>query len=96
MRKHDSTPFPIGTVILKQKLADAASRQAILYTGMLKRETSYNPECGNWEFFTITGGGEAVTSRGRMESCMDCHKQYSRSDFVTKGYPMRSRGSVLR
>lgn len=75
------------TIILKQKLATPRSTTPELYTGMLKREKGFNPACGDWEFFTMSGDAQAVTARGRIESCMDCHKRYPQSDFVTKRYP---------
>lgn len=78
--------FPLGTVILKQKFPEAIGRSPELYTGMLKREAGYNPDCGDWEFFTVNGAGTAVTARGRIKSCMECHRDYAASDFVTKRY----------
>jgi hypothetical protein len=86
MAKRDSTPFPVGSVVLKQKLDAANAQTAILYTGMLKRDKGYNPECGDWEFFTLGGDVRTVTSRGRLESCMSCHRNYAQSDFVSKQY----------
>jgi hypothetical protein len=53
---------------------------------MIKREKGYNPECGDWEFFTLTADATKMTARGRLQSCMDCHVEYSESDFVTKKY----------
>ena len=88
MIKRDSTSFPVGSVILKQKLDATNTQTVVLYTGMLKREKGYSPDCGDWEFFTLSGDARIVTSRGRLESCMACHKEYSRSDFVTKEYPI--------
>jgi len=87
MSRRDATAFPVGVVILKQKFEVAKARNPVLYTGMLKREKGYNPECGDWEFFTLSGDGINVTARGRLESCMACHKEYARTDFVTKQYP---------
>lgn len=85
MKKPEAS-FPSGTVILKQKFASPTSRATELYTGMLKREKNYNPDCGDWEFFTLSGDAKKVTARGKIESCMDCHKRYSHSDYVTKNY----------
>jgi hypothetical protein len=79
-------PYPVGTMVLKQKLAEKSSTDALLYTGMLKRETGYNPDCGDWEFFTISADEKKIPSRGRLESCMDCHRHYFRSDFIVRNY----------
>ena len=83
---------PEGTVLLKEKLpADpktggpaAAATAAELFTGMLKREKGFNPDCGDWEFFTVTGDAKNLTARGKLQSCMDCHQDYPKSDFVTR------------
>jgi hypothetical protein len=88
MNKRDASRFPVGTLILKQKLAGKSFESVVLYTGMLKREMGYNADCGDWEFFTMSADGRSVTSRGRLESCMACHKGYASSDFVTKSYPI--------
>jgi hypothetical protein len=80
------TPFPVGTIVLKEKFAAAEAKSPELYTGMLKREKGYNPKCGDWEFFTLTGDRKAITARGRINSCMDCHQQYAKSDYVTRRY----------
>jgi len=88
MLKRDSTSFPVGSVVLKQKLDAANNQKVILYTGMLKRDKGYNPECGDWEFFTLSGDARTVSSRGRLESCMACHTNYAKTDFVTKQYPI--------
>lgn len=82
--KDPAATFPPGTVILKQKFPEANAAEANFYTGMLKREKGFNPDCGDWEFFTMLGDRRSVVSRGRIESCMDCHRNYARTDFVTK------------
>lgn len=82
---HDEFPrFPLGTVVLKEKILQAVSAKTLLYTGMLKREAGYNPECGDWEFFVVSGDGKKVTTRGKFANCMKCHKDYPRTDFITK------------
>ena len=81
--------FPVGTILLKQKFSAANAQEPELYTGMLKQEKGFNPDCGDWEFFTLNGTGTAVTARGKIESCMECHKSYPQSDFVTRDYPIK-------
>lgn len=88
MLKRDAVTFPVGSVVLKQKLEADKGQNVILYTGMLKRGQGYNPDCGDWEFFTLSADGKTVTSQGRLESCMACHKDYARSDYLTKQYPI--------
>lgn len=78
--------YPEGTIILKQKFLDAEAKQTEFFTGMRKRETGYNPDCGDWEFFTLDKTGTKVTARGKIDSCMDCHANFKETDFVSRKY----------
>ena len=75
--------YPVGSVVLKQKLT--FDGQTELFTGMLRREAGYNPDCGDWEFF-ILGGDSRLLARGRIESCMHCHRDYADRGFVSRAY----------
>ena len=77
---------PEGTVIVKEKLPTSVAKAPELFTGMLKREQGYNPECGDWEFFTVSGDAKKLTDRGKLTSCMECHQRYPQKDFVTRYY----------
>ena len=83
--------FPVGSIIIKEKFSDAEGKQTELYTGMIKRTKGYNSECGDWEFFTLSADATKVTSRGKLQACMDCHVAYKNSDYVTKRYVTFSR-----
>ncbi len=78
--------FEAGSILLKAKFAPDQPDQIELFTGMLKREPGFAPEVGDWEFFTIDGEATQVTSRGKLASCIACHREYANSDFVTKSY----------
>lgn len=80
--------FPEGTIVLKEKFSDASGTNTELFTGMIKREAGYNPECGNWEFFTLPGDASKISMRGKIQDCMECHEEFKSSDFVTKEYVM--------
>lgn len=84
--------FPEGSVLLKEKFDPWNHEQIELFTGMLKREKDFAPEVGDWEFFTIDGTATHVTSRGKLDSCIACHRDYADSDFVTKTYA--AKGSI--
>jgi Cytochrome P460 len=88
--KTNSAVFPLGAIILKEKFADASGQSTELFTGMVKRELGYNPECGDWEFFTLSADAKKITSRGKLQDCMACHVEYKESDFVTKKYAVYS------
>ncbi len=82
--------FPEGSLIIKEKFDPFTPQDPELFTGMLKREKGFAPEIGDWEFFTVDGQAKQVTARGKIESCITCHRRYATSDFVTKTYAARA------
>ncbi len=84
--EHDPQ-FPVGSIIVKEKWFNPNSdAQPELMTVMRKRESGFNPECGDWEFATFEGDGLTQTSQGRHASCMKCHTRKPESDFVFRSY----------
>ena len=79
-------PFhPEGTVLIKEKTGKPGpDAKPELFTGMLKREKGFNPECGDWEFFTVSADAQKVTARGKLKTCMQCHQDYPRQDFTSR------------
>ena len=84
---------PEGTVLIKEKLPVIVDKEKgpvkpgtvpELFTGMLKREKGFNPECGDWEFFTVSGDAQKLTARGKIASCMECHQRYLDRDFTSR------------
>lgn len=69
------------------ELKAGKTRPPELFTVMLKREAGYHPECGDWEFMVVSGDAQQVLARGKLDSCVDCHKQRKATDFVTQLYP---------
>jgi hypothetical protein len=78
--------FPVGTVVVKEKLENPDSPSPELLTVMIKRKKGFNPEVGDWEFMTLNGDASEVTSRGKLANCQACHLNYERNDFVTRTY----------
>lgn len=79
--------FPVGTVIVKEKLTTSESKEAELLTVMIKREKNYNPNIGDWEFLTFNGAGTETTARGKLENCQACHLVEKSTDYVSRrGY----------
>ena len=85
--------FPVGTVIVKEKLSTAESTDAELLTVMIKREKDYNPTVGDWEFLTFNGAGTETTARGKLQNCQTCHLLEKATDYVSRrGYfPLEAR-----
>lgn len=62
-----------------------------LFTVMLKREAGYNPDCGDWEFMVVSGDARQILARGKLDSCVECHKDHKETDYVTQLYPMEKK-----
>ena len=78
--------FPVGSLIVKEKLPARDSSEPELLTAMYKREEGYDPGGGDWEYFVLDGQGREVRSRGKLESCRACHQTYPHTDFVSRNY----------
>ncbi len=83
--------FPRGTMVVKQKFSDPEGKSPELFTLMQKREPGYDPEHGDWEYAIVNRTATQVLARGRLESCIDCHKAYARTDYVTRAYPIKAK-----
>jgi hypothetical protein len=78
MLSREKRKFPVGTVIVKEKIASPLQTHAV--TGMVKRSSGYNPKDGDWEYFYW----DAPTglTQGKINNCVECHAKASRLDFV--------------
>jgi hypothetical protein len=75
-------PFPVGSIIVREKLARADAAQAQLLAVMVKRAPGFNPEAGDWEFLIADGALAKVRERQKRGSCLDCHAAQRAHDFV--------------
>ena len=78
--------YPVGSIIIKSKLAAANSKEAELYTVMQKMTAGYDKDHGDWKYSVLDGKTFRSLASGRIESCIDCHTSYSDTDFVTRTY----------
>lgn len=78
--------FPVGSIIVKEKLESPESTEPEVLTVMIKRKSGYNPENGNWEYLVLDGAATKIVEQGKLERCAVCHRSYTRSDFVTRTY----------
>lgn len=92
--------FPVGSVIVKEKLPEQSETDRVsepeLLTVMIKREHGFNPKVGDWEFMATNGAGTKVDARGRLESCQACHVVMKDRDFVSRIYLPEEWRSKLR
>lgn len=77
--------YPEGSVLLKEKFSGPDGKTE-LFTGMIKREKGYFPECGDWEFFTVDGAAAKIAERGKMANCASCHEDESMRGNVSRIY----------
>ncbi len=85
--------YPPGTIILKQKLKDAAGKKAEFFTGMVKRAKGFNPEVGDWEFFVMNSEATVARPPLSVQSCVECHAPFRATDFVSRRYLVTARNA---
>lgn len=78
--------FPIGSMIVKEKLGSPDSTKPEVLTAMIKRGPGYNPESGDWEYLVLDGAASTIIEQGKLTRCSGCHRPYEHSDFVTRTY----------
>ena len=77
--------FPMGSVIVKEKLPNKDSESPELLTVMIKHEPGYNTANGDWEYMVTDGAGK-VQARGQLENCQSCHTLVKDTDYVYRSY----------
>lgn len=91
--------FPVGSVIVKQKLAletqirkgSKAKSQVVgsrpeLLTVMIKRKKGYDAANGDWEYLVTDGTGKQVAGRGQLQACQNCHRPFQKTDYIVRSY----------
>ncbi|MEM1227218.1 MAG: cytochrome P460 family protein [Planctomycetota bacterium] len=78
--------YPVGALIVKTKFPKNHPKRIEIYTVMRKMHSGYDVENGDWEYSVIDGRTRRLQSRGRIDSCIECHAAYSKTDYVTRAY----------
>jgi hypothetical protein len=78
--------FPVGSIIVKEKLPGKDSTSPELLTVMIKREAGYDQAGGDWEYMALDGTGKTVQARGHLEKCQACHVMVKDTDYVSRIY----------
>jgi hypothetical protein len=78
------TPVPVGTVVVKEKLAD----DKVTAVGtMTKREAGYDAEYGDWEYgYRELRTDAPPAASGRLDSCIACHRIAKAKDYLYRPY----------
>ena len=84
---YQTTPkFPVGSIIVREKLVTEDAKIPSLVTVMVKREKGFSKKTGDWEYFAIEGGVGKIIKREKVGSCSKCHANAESTDFVFKTY----------
>ncbi len=84
---HEKKPrFPVGSVIVREKLMQETDAAPQVLVVMVKREQGFNLKAKDWEFLTIDGQLSKVEHREKTGSCRDCHNSQKDRDFVFRSY----------
>ena len=74
----DSTrTFAVGSVIVKQKLAENGDAERSSLGVMIKRDPGFDEENGDWEFLFQAADGRVARGSSEMPGCYNCHRQKS-------------------
>ena len=77
--------YPLGSILVREKLAKADDAQPQLLVVMIKRARGFNPAANDWEFLTVNGTITKIKERQKRGSCLNCHASQKERDFV---YPV--------
>lgn len=78
--------FPVGSVIVREKMRSTRDFEPQLLAVMVKRERGFNKKANDWEFMLLDGRASAVTMRQKTGECRSCHVSEKKNDFVFRTY----------
>lgn len=92
-----SPQFPAGTIIVKEKLPGKTSNTPEFFTIMVKRETGYDREHGDWQYLIMESDMARLEKPSEVANCQACHANWaSASDFVSRIYLSSEQKSKLK
>lgn len=74
--------YPLGSIIIREKLAKADDAQPQHLVAMIKRARGFNPAANDWEFLVVDGAMTEIQERQKRGSCLNCHASQKERDFV--------------
>ncbi|HEX8845366.1 MAG TPA: cytochrome P460 family protein [Pyrinomonadaceae bacterium] len=86
MLNQKSPKFPVGSVIVKEKLSTRESQTPELLTVMIKQQKGFNPGSGDWEYMVVDGTGTKIEGRGQLQNCQACHLARQKTDYAFRTY----------
>jgi hypothetical protein len=80
-------PLPVGTTVVKEKHSEMLAKGSPAeYGAMIKREPGYDPEHGDWEYFYVVQKPEKKVTRGKLQTCIECHSHVKDGDYLFRTY----------
>ncbi len=77
--------FPTGSIIVREKLVGKNKPTVKSLAVMIKRQSSFSPESGGWQFLYLNPKTLAVTRKDQA-TCLTCHGRKKETDFVFNSY----------
>jgi len=74
--------FPVGSIIVREKLAKTTDTVPELLAVMIKREKGFNPDGGDWQFLLTNSQKTKVKLNQKTGECLDCHQTEAVRDFI--------------
>jgi hypothetical protein len=87
MLSKGTTKFPIGSIMVREKLLTPTAPSPEVLVVMVKREKGFNPKANDWEFLTVNGDMKKIEKREKEGKCRTCHASEASNDFVFR-YPV--------
>jgi hypothetical protein len=88
--------FPVGSMIIKEKLAEEKSETPELLTAMVKRERGYDTAGGDWEYAVLQGSPFKIIASGKLDNCQACHYPQKEDGYVFRDYLPQDVADTLR
>jgi hypothetical protein len=84
--------FPVGSVIVKEKLVEKVDAKPEALGIMIKRERGFNPDGGDWEYIYWKKTGESLRGPEQTKNCQSCHVAQRDTDSVF--CPLNGQGNM--
>ncbi|MFN2510740.1 MAG: cytochrome P460 family protein [Pyrinomonadaceae bacterium] len=89
--------FPVGTIVIKEKLPEKASQTPEFFTIMVKREAGYDPRGRDWQYLIMGSAKAKIEKPIDIESCQTCHAAWAKkSDLISRAYLSPEQRQKLR
>jgi hypothetical protein len=82
MQQNGERQFPVGTVIVKEKLLKAEDTSPFAVGMMIKRPAGSNPASEDWEFLYQERAKPLARGETQLPNCQACHSSQQETDSV--------------